>query len=481
MTTTPTQPGHLASPSDAPRTIPLPQFDHQPAPYTGPTRDEVLALRQQYLSPGLLTYYTEPLMIVEGKMQYVFDETGKRYLDAFAGIVTVSVGHCHPSVIDKVKAQTDKLQHTTTIYLHPTIAQFAEKLAEKMPKSSGAKGTSGGLDKTYFTNSGSEANEIAILSAREHTGNHTVIALRNGYHGGTAATMNLTAHGTWRFKSNQLPGVAHTHPGYCYRCPYDLEYPSCDMKCAKDIKNVIEYQTSGEIAAFIGEPIQGVGGAITPPPEFFEIVYDIVREHGGICIADEVQGGFGRTGTHYWAHQNYHVQPDMITMAKGIGNGAPLAAMTTTADISKVMANRIHFNTYGGNPVSVTQGLATLEVIDEENIQQNAHRVGTSLKDALLELQHKHPLIGEVRGMGLMLGVELVKDRVTKEPAQAECAAVVEHAKTLGLLLGKGGLHGNTLRLKPPMCITQDDANFIVDVLDESLKTVNREGAKAAK
>ncbi|MEM7625764.1 MAG: aspartate aminotransferase family protein [Planctomycetota bacterium] len=455
----------ISEPQTPPRTIPLPQFDHTPAPYDGPSRDEVIALRRQYLSPGLLTYYAEPLMVVEGKMQYVFDETGKRYLDAFAGIVTVSVGHCHPSVIDKVKAQTDKLQHTTTIYLHPTIAQFAEKLAEKMPTNPDGVP----LDKTYFTNSGSEANELAVLSAREFTGNHDVVALRNGYHGGTANTMGLTAHGTWRFKSNNPSGILHSHPGYCYRCPYNLEYPSCDLKCAHDIKHVIEYQTSGEIAAFIGEPIQGVGGAVTPPKEFFEIVYGIVRDHGGLCIADEVQGGFGRTGTHYWAHQNYNVQPDMITMAKGIGNGAPLAAMTTTTDVAQQMANRVHFNTYGGNPISVTQGLATLEVIDEEGIQENAAAVGTRLKDALLELQNKHALIGEVRGLGLMLGVELVKDRNTKEPAKAECAAVVERAKTLGLLLGKGGLHGNTIRLKPPMCITKDDADFIVAVLDESL------------
>jgi len=438
----------------------LPIIDHQPTPYTGPSRDEVIALRKQYVSPGVITYYKEPLMVVEGKMQYVWDETGKRYLDAFAGIVTVSVGHCHPDVIDKVKAQTGQLQHTTTIYLHPTIAQFAEKLAETMPP---------GLTRSYFTNSGSEANEVAILSAREHTGNHDVIALRNAYHGGTATTMGLTAHGSWKFKSNQTAGMHHTHAGYCYRCPYGLEYPSCDLKCARDVKEVIEYQTPGEIACFIGEPIQGVGGAVTPPKEFFQIVYDIVRQHGGICIADEVQGGFGRTGTHYWSHQNWDVTPDAITMAKGIGNGIPLGAMTTTEPISEVMNNRIHFNTFGGNPVSMTQGLATLEVIDEQGIQQNALEVGNHMKQSLLALQEKHSLIGEVRGMGLMLGVELVRDRETKEPANTEAADIMEQMKHHGVLLGKGGLYGNTLRIKPPMCITKDDADYLVECLDQVL------------
>ena len=449
--------------SQTARTLQLPIVDHTPAPYAGPSRDEVLALRHQYLSPGILTYYREPLMIVEGHMQYLWDETGQRYLDAFAGIVTVSVGHCHPKVIEKVREQNGRLQHTTTIYLHPAIAQFAEKLASKMPA---------GLTRSYFTNSGSEANEIAILSAREYTGNRDVVALRNGYHGGTAAAMSLTAHGTWKFKTNSRSHVLHTHAGYCYRCPYDLEYPSCDLKCAHDIKNVIEYQTPGEIACFVGEPIQGVGGAVTPPREFFQIVYDIVRQHGGICIADEVQGGFGRTGHHYWSHQNWDVVPDMVTMAKGIGNGAPLGAMTTTEPISEMMKNRIHFNTFGGNPISMTQGLATLEVIDEENIQENALEVGAYLKERLLELQDKQPLIGEVRGLGLMLGVELVTDRTSKEPASSQAADVMELCKERGLIIGKGGLKGNTLRIKPPMCISKDDAAFMVDCLDEVLSEV---------
>ena len=443
--------------SKSTKTLQLPIVDHTPAPYDGPSRDEVIALRHQYVSPGVLTYYRDPLMIVEGHMQYLWDETGRQYLDAFAGIVTVSVGHCHPKIVEKVRAQTDRLQHTTTIYLHPTIAQFAEKLASKMPE---------GLSRSYFTNSGSEANEVAILSSREFTGNADVIAQRNGYHGGTSVPMSLTAHGSWKFPANNRSNVHHTHAGYCYRCPYGLEYPSCDLKCAHDIKNVIEYQTPGEIACFIGEPIQGVGGAVTPPKEFFKIVYDIVRQHGGICIADEVQGGFGRTGTHYWSHQNWDVKPDMITMAKGIGNGIPLGAMTTTEAISQIMTKRIHFNTFGGNPISMTQGLATLQVIDEQNIQQNALEVGNHLKDRLLDLQDKHSIIGEVRGMGLMLGIELVVDRKTKEPASAQAAEVMERCKTHGLIIGKGGLYGNTLRIKPPMCITKDDADFMVDCLD---------------
>ncbi len=348
----------------------LPISDHKPAPYKGPSRDEVLALRQQYLTPGLLTFYKDPLLLVEGHMQYLWDEKGKQYLDGFAGIVTVSVGHCHPDIVKKVHEQVGKLQHVTTIYLHPTIGQFGKKLAEHMPEGSD-------LSVTYFTNSGSEANEIAILSSREFTGNTEVISLRNCYHGGTQATMALTAHSTWKFKTNPTVNVKNALAPYCYRCPYGLEYPSCGLKCAHDVENVIKYETSGQVAAFIAEPIQGVGGAVTPPPEYFKIVYDIVRKAGGLCIADEVQTGFGRTGEHFWGFENFGVTPDMVTMAKGIGNGIPLGACTTRTEIGKMMKNRIHFNTYGGNPISMTQGLATLEVIDKENIQQNAKKVGT--------------------------------------------------------------------------------------------------------
>jgi alanine-glyoxylate transaminase/(R)-3-amino-2-methylpropionate-pyruvate transaminase len=399
-------------------------------------------------------------------MQYVWDETGKRYLDGFAGIVTISVGHCHPYVVEKVREQVGKLQHTTTIYLHPTIGQFAKLLADHMPRNSG-------LSVSYFTNSGSEANEIAILSAREFTGNQDVISLRNGYHGGTQATMALTAQSTWKFRSNPTVDVKNALAPYCYRCPYGLEQPSCGLKCAQDVENVIRYETSGQVACFIAESIQGVGGVVVPPPGYLQTVYEIVRKYGGICVADEVQTGLGRTGDKFWGFENSGVTPDVVTMAKGIGNGAPLGAMVTRPEIAQMMKNRIHFNTYGGNPISMTQGLATLEIIDRENIQQNALVVGTHLKNRLLELQGHQTLIGDVRGMGLMLGVELVRDRTTKEPASTEAAEILELCKQRGLLIGKGGLFGNTLRIKPPMCITIDDANFLVDCLDEVLGEMN--------
>ena len=445
-----------------PKTPSLPPCDHVPAAYDGPCKDEVLAVRKQYLTPGLITYYRDPLLVVEGHMQYLWDERGKRYLDGFAGIVTVSVGHCHPDVVEKVRQQIGKLQHTTTIYLHPTAGQFAKLLAEHMPDDSD-------LTVSYFTNSGSEANELAVLMSREFTGRSEIISLRNGYHGGTQGTMSLTAHGTWKFPSNPPSAVKNATPGYCYRCPYGLTYPSCDVRCARDVEDVIRYETSGAPACFIAEPIQGVGGTVTPPPEYFPIVYDIVRKHGGLCIADEVQTGFGRTGDHFWGFENWGVTPDLVTLAKGIGNGIPLGACVTRPEIARTTTNRIHFNTFGGNPISMTQGLVTLEVIDRDGIQENARIVGGHLKALLLELQTRQPLIGEVRGMGLMLGVELVRDRVTKEPASKETADVLERCKERGLLLGKGGLFGNVLRIKPPMCLTKDDAEFLVECLAEAL------------
>jgi alanine-glyoxylate transaminase/(R)-3-amino-2-methylpropionate-pyruvate transaminase len=421
-------------------------------------------MRREFLTPALVTYYREPVMIVEGKMQYLFDEKGKRYLDAFAGIVSVSVGHCHPKVLEAVREQNEKLQHTTTIYLHPNIALFAKKLASTFPKGSG-------LSVCYFLNSGSDANDAAILMARAFTGHWDVIALRNGYHGGSPGSMALTAHSTWKFNVPHTFGVHHAMLPDRYRGPWGDEAApdAAAEKYASDVAEVIRADTSGQVAAFIAEPMQGVGGVVEPPPDYFRRVYEIIRGAGGLCISDEVQTGFGRTGDHFWGFENHGVVPDIVTTAKGIGNGCPLAAVVTRPDVAKALTSRIHFNTFGGNPVSCAAGLATLNVILEEKIQQRAKERGTRLLEGLRGLQKKHRLIGDVRGRGLMVGVELVSDRTTKEPATKETADVLERAKDLGLLLGKGGFFGNVIRIKPPMCLSAADIEFILEVLDLAL------------
>jgi alanine-glyoxylate transaminase / (R)-3-amino-2-methylpropionate-pyruvate transaminase len=438
----------------------MPPSPHTPRPYTGPSKQEVLALRRQYCHPSTFLYYREPLMLVEGHMQYLFDETGRRYLDMFAGIVTVSCGHSHPRFVERVNAQMELLQHTTTIYLHPNLPLMAKRLADKMPP---------GLEVTYFVNSGSEANDLAVLMARAYTGNNDVVAVRNGYHGGSPSTMALTSHHTWKFPQQPNLGVHHAINPDPYRSPFGGTPEQIASKSAEDIRELIRYSTPGRIAAFIAEPIQGVGGATQGAANYLPEAYAIVREHGGLCIADEVQTGFGRTGEHYWGFQHSGVTPDIVTMAKGIGNGLPLAAVTTRREIAESIGQRIHFNTFGGNPVVMAAGLAVLDIIEEDGLQENARVVGGRLKRGLEALQARHRLIGDVRGMGLMLGVELVRDRGTKEPATQETLAVWETMRDLGVLVGKGGLFGNTLRIKPPMCITAEDADFTIDVLDRAL------------
>jgi alanine-glyoxylate transaminase/(R)-3-amino-2-methylpropionate-pyruvate transaminase len=420
-------------------------------------------LRKQFLSPGIFLYYKQPLMLVEGKMQYVWDHTGKRYLDGLGGIVTISVGHCHPHVVEAARRQNEILQHSTTIYLHPNIAQYAEKLASKMP---------GDLKVCYFVNSGSEANDLALLMARAYTGNYDVIALRNCYHGGNAATMGLTAHSTWKFNVPHSFGVHHAAVPDPYRGPYGRGDADAGNKYAADVKQLIDFATSGQIAAFIAESIQGVGGVVIFPDGYLKQAYEHVRAAGGVCIADEVQTGFGRTGTHFWGFEAQGVIPDIVTMAKGVGNGFPLAAVVTTPQIAAVLSQRIHFNTFGGNPVASAIGKAVLEVIERENLQHNALELGNYILAGLDKLKAKYSLIGDVRGQGLMLGIELVQDRATKEPAKAECARIMEAAREMGLLLGKGGLHGSVIRFAPPMCITRADAEFMLAVFDAAFSAL---------
>lgn len=443
-------------------TLELPPCDHVPSPYEGPSREEVLEMRREFLTPALLTYYRDPIMIVEGHMQWLFDHTGRRYLDGLAGIVTVSVGHCHPDVVAAVQEQSARLQHATTIYLHPTIAEFGKKLAGTFPKGSG-------LSAHYFTNSGSEANELAMLISRVHTGNHEIIALRNAYHGMTNEAMGLCGLHTWKQNYASGFGVKHAKFPDCYRGPFGYDDPQAGEAYAEEVLDLIRHGTTGEIAAFIAEPIQGVGGSREIPQGFLPKVYEYVRAAGGLCISDEVQTGFGRTGSAFWGFENHDVIPDIVTMAKGIGNGAPLACCTTTHAIAESMTGRIHFNTYGGNAVSMAAGLATLNVLLKEKVQERAAEIGAYLRAGLDDLKSRHTLVGDVRGRGLMLGVEFVLDHATKTPAPAQTSAIMERARELGLLIGKGGLDGNVLRIKPPMCWTHADCDFACAVLDQCI------------
>src|SRR6201993_147982 len=370
----------------------LPSFDHQPREYTGPSADEVMRLRKEFLNPGIFLYYKKPLMIVEGKMQYVWDETGKRYLDGLGGIVTVSVGHCHPHVVEAAHRQSETLQHSTTIYLQPNIAEYAQKLASKMP---------GDLKVCYFVNSGSEANDLALLMARAYTGNYDIISLRNAYHGGSTLTMGTTGNRGWKFNVPHSFGVHHAMTPDPYRGLWGRDDADAGKKYAADVKNLIDFATPGQIAAFIAESIQGVGGCVVFPDNYLKHAYEHARAAGGVCIADEVQAGFGRTGTHYWGFETQGVIPDIVTMAKGIGNGCPLGAVVTTPKIAATLAERTHFNTFGGNPVVSAIGKTVLEVIDREKLQENSLNIGKHLVAGLQELKQKHNLIGDVRGKGL--------------------------------------------------------------------------------
>lgn len=396
----------------------------------------------------------------------MYDETGRRYLDCFAGIVTVSVGHCHPKVTEAAVNQVSKLAHSTTIYLNPEVGGLAKALTAKLPPK---------LSVCYFVNSGSEANDLAMLMARAYTRNHDIIALRNAYHGMSPATMGLTAHSTWKYNVPQGSGIHHAVNPDGYRGPFGYDDPQAASKYAWDVQNLIQHATSGQVAAFFAESIQGVGGTVVFPEGYLKQVYEIVRKHGGLCIADEVQTGFGRMGTHYWGFEVEGVEPDIVTMAKGIGNGAPLAAVVTTPEIAAALTSRIHFNTFGGNPVSCAIGKAVIKAIDDDKLQHNSLVLGKLFKEGLLALKDKYPnLVGDVRGRGLMLGVDLVKDAKTKEGDKQAAIDVMEFCKDHQLLIGKGGFFGNVLRIKPPMCINENDVKYALAVLDAAFAAVRK-------
>ncbi|MDP9053911.1 MAG: aspartate aminotransferase family protein, partial [Acidobacteriota bacterium] len=352
------------------------------------TKQEILLAQKEFLFPAVFNFFKEPLVVSHAKDQYVFDADGHQYLDFFGGIVTVSVGHCNEAVNRKVHAQIDKLEHVSTVFPTEPQVVLAQKLARISP--------SAALRKSFFTNSGTEANETAILAARCYSGSTDVIALRHSYHGRSAATMGLTGQAPWKLGPPQA-GIVHAVNAYCYRCPFGLEYPSCEIKCAQDVEQVIRTSTSGRIAALIAEPIQGVGGFITPPKEYFRIVTDIVRQYGGIFIADEVQTAWGRTGSKWFGIEHWDVQPDIVTSAKGLANGLPIGVTMARPEIADAMKG-VTISTFGGNPVVTTAAKAVIDYIEEQDLLRNTEEVGGYLRARLTELKDKHPLIGDVRG-----------------------------------------------------------------------------------
>jgi 4-aminobutyrate aminotransferase len=429
----------------------------------GVTRSEELVRKyKKYVWSAASNYYKQPLVADRASMQYVWDVEGRRYLDFFGGILTISVGHTNPKVTSKIKAQVDRLQHLSTLYPNEAIVALAEKMAQITP---------GRLEKSFFTNSGTEANEAAILVARMATGRYDIVSLRHAYSGSSMLAKSVTAVAPYRKAGIISIGIAHAINPYCYRCPLHLKYPECDVACAYDVENLIQTGTSGQLAAFIAEPIQGVGGFITPPPEYFKIVFSIVKKYGGLYISDEVQTGFGRTGKTWFGIERWEVTPDIITCAKGMANGVPVGATVTTPEIADAFQG-LTISTFGGNPVTSVAARATIEVIEEENLIENAHVVGAYFRAKLEELQAKHRLIGDVRGMGLMQALELVKDRQTKEPAPEATNELLERARDNGLLIGKGGLYGNVLRIAPMLNIAKSDVDEAIRLLDKSFSEV---------
>jgi 4-aminobutyrate aminotransferase len=382
------------------------------------------------------------------------------------------VGHCNPRVTAKIKAQVDRLQHASTVFPNEAVVALAEKLAQITP---------GEISQSFISNSGTEANETAVQLARIHTGNYEIVALRHGYSGRSLLAQSLTAHSNWR-RSLPVPaqGIVHALNPYCYRCPLGKTYPDCGVACAKDVEAVIQTTTSGQIAGFIAEPIQGVGGFITPPKEYFKIVFKIVKNYGGLFIADEVQTAWGRTGKRWFGIEQWEVTPDIITSAKGMANGSPVGVTMTRPEIAASFKG-LQISTFGGNPVTSVAAKATIDLIEEDRLMDNADTVGSYYRQGLESLKDKHDLIGDVRGMGLMQAIEFVKDRQSKEPAPQETNQFMEECRKRGLLVGKGGLYGNVVRTSPPLNISRSDVDEAIRIMDEALVAMSPALAVAAK
>ena len=424
------------------------------------TSNTVRNKHKQYIFDAVKNYYKEPVVVSKASGFRVKDVEGNSYLDFFGGILTVSVGHANEEVNAAVTAQVNRLSHISSLYPTVPVVNLAERLVKMTPDK---------LEKVFLHASGTEADETAVMLAQLYSGNSEIIALRHGYSGRSLLAQSLTGHAPWRALSTQVSAVKHALAPYCYRCPLKLNYPDCGVACAEDVRELIQTSTTGKIAGILVEPIQGVGGFITPPEEYFRIVAEIVREHGGVFISDEVQTGFGRTGKT-WGIDHYDVEPDMITTAKGIANGLPLAALISTEEIADSLKNNT-ISTFGGNPVSCAAANATLDIIERDNLADNAQQMGEILMDGLVNIQRDHQnIIGDVRGKGLMVGVELVVDETLKDrtPNPAAVDQVMEETKKRGLLIGRGGLYGNTLRIAPALNIGSDEVIEALAILKES-------------
>lgn len=409
----------------------------------------IRAARDDLTWPSMQHMYPEALTLDRGEGVRLWDTDGRAYLDLFAGILTTSVGHCHPRVIEAVEGQLRRLGHVSTLYETEPHMEAARRLADIAP---------GGLRRTFFTNSGTEAIETAVFMARAVTGRREIVALRGGYHGRSALGMALTAHPTYRPLPATAAGVVHARAPYPYRCPYRRP---CDDGCVdrwiEELEEVIVTTTDGRPAALLLETIQGVSGYIVPPMEYLRRAAELIRSYGGLFIADEVQAALGRTGSRWFGIEHAGVEPDFIVMAKGLAGGFPAGATITTDEIAAGWEGNT-ISTFGGNPIVMAALSATLDVLVEADAPANAEARGRELREGLDTLQASHPWIGEVRGMGLMIGVELVTDPESRTPDPGRTRALVEAARDEGLLIGSGGLHGNVIRIGPSLLISSEEA-----------------------
>jgi 4-aminobutyrate aminotransferase-like enzyme len=430
-----------------------------------PSSTEVRAKHKELLFPSVGTFYEEPVCLDSGKGARLRDLDGREYLDFFGGILTVSLGQAHPKVNAALHAQIDRLGHVSTLYPTVGIVELAEKLLRLAPGKMGKAG------KAFFTASGTEADETAVALAQLHTGRQELIALRHGYSGRSLLAQSLTAHSTYRAVQSQVAGIKHAHAPYCYRCPFGATVEHCGFKCAQDIEELIQTTTTGQIAGFLAEPIQGVGGFVVAPDGYFKVAVDIVKKYGGLFICDEVQTGFGRTGGKMWGIEHHAgVEPDIMTMAKGIANGLPIGACLATVPVADSWKAG-NISTFGGNPISTAAANATIDVIVEDRLTDNAAVMGKVLREGLEALQKKYPkTVGDVRGKGLMQALELVKDETAKDrtPDAASTSRLFEETKKRGLLIGRGGLWGNVVRIAPPLNVTRAEIDEALKAFDES-------------